>query len=88
MDEAYLRRRHRTLGIVLAPFFFLQAMSGAMLALEFALKSPGLFGALTGLHFGGGFWGQIYRIILGLGLMGMAASGTLIYLKIRGRIYK
>lgn len=85
MDEAYLRQWHRTMGVILALFLFLQAASGTLMALEFALGSPGLFGALTSLHFGGGFWGQIYRILLGLGLMGMAASGTLIFLKIRAR---
>ena len=88
MDEAYLRRWHRTIGICLALFIFLQAASGAMMALEFALNSTGLFGVLTSLHFGGGSWGHLYRIVLGLGLMGMAASGTLIYLKIQARTRK
>lgn len=88
MDEAYLRKWHRNMGIILALFIFLQAASGAMMALEFASKYHGLFGVLTTLHFGGGFLGHIYRIFLGLGLMGMAASGTLIYLKIRARSQK
>lgn len=88
MDEASLRKGHRTMGIILAFFLFLQAGSGALMALEFALGAPGLFGGPTSLHFGGGFWGQIYRIFLGLGLMGMAASGALIYLKIRARTAK
>ena len=85
MDEAYLRKWHRTIGIILAFFIFLQAASGAMMALEFALNTPGLFGVLTSLHFGGGYLGHLYRLILGLCLMGMAASGTLIYLKIQAR---
>ena len=88
MDEAYLRKWHRTMGIVLAFFIFLQAASGAMMALEFALNASGLFEVLTSIHYGGGFLGNIYRIILGLGLMGMAASGTLIYLKVRARTQK
>ena len=88
MDEANLRKWHRTMGIILAFFIFLQAASGAMMALEFALNASGLFGVLTSIHYGGGFIGNIYRIILGLGLMGMAASGTLIYLKIRARTPK
>lgn len=88
MDEAYLRKWHRTMGIILALFIFLQAASGAMMALEFALDSTGLFGVLTKLHFGGGYLGNIYRIFLGLGLMGMATSGALIYLKIRERSQK
>ncbi len=88
MDEAYLRKWHRTMGIILAFFIFLQAASGALMALEFALNSTGLFGVLTSLHFGGGSWGNLYRILLGLGLMGMAASGTLIYFKIQARMRK
>ncbi len=88
MDEAYLRKWHRTMGIILAFFIFLQAASGALMALEFALNSTGLFGVLTSLHFGGGSWGHLYRILLGLGLMGMAASGTLIYFKIQARMRK
>jgi hypothetical protein len=88
MDEAHLRMWHRTIGICLALFIFLQAASGAMMALEFALDSTGLFGILTSLHFGGGSWGHLYRILLGLGLMGMAASGALIYFKIQARTKK
>ena len=88
MDEAYLRKWHRTMGITLAFFIFLQAASGAMMALEFYLNATGLFGVLTSLHFGGGAWGHLYRILLGLGLMGMAASGTFIYLKIQARTPK
>lgn len=85
MTEADLRRGHRTMGIVLAFFIFLQAASGTLMALEFLLNSPGLSGSLTKLHFGGGTLGHIYRILLGLGVMGMALSGSLIYLKIRAR---
>jgi hypothetical protein len=88
MDEAYLRKWHRTMGIILAFFIFLQAASGTMMALEFFFNSTGLFGVLTSLHFGGGAIGSLYRVLLGLGLMGMAASGTLIYLKIRARTRK
>ena len=88
MDEAYLRKWHRAMGIILAFFIFLQAASGTMMAIEHALDVHGLFGVLTSIHYGGGFIGNIYRIILGLGLMGMAASGTLIYLKIRARTPK
>jgi hypothetical protein len=88
MTEADLRKGHRTMGIILALLVFLQAASGALMALEFALGAPGLFGVLTKLHFGGGFLGHLYRTLLGLGLMGLAVSGTLIYLKIRARLGK
>ncbi|MEJ2090754.1 MAG: hypothetical protein P8X65_01015 [Syntrophobacterales bacterium] len=88
MDETYLRKWHRTMGIILAFFIFLQAASGAMMAFEYALNAQKLPGILTSIHYGGGFLGNIYRIILGLGVMGMAASGTLIFLKIRARTQK
>lgn len=88
MEEAYLRKWHRTIGIILALFFFIQGATGTLMALEFFLGAPGLTGTLTQLHFGGGTLGHLYRILLGLGLMGMAASGSLIFLKIRARTRK
>lgn len=85
MSEAELRRGHRTMGIILALFIFLQAASGALVATEFLLKSPGLFGSLTKLHFWDGPLGHLYRLLVGLGAVGMATSGVAIYLKIRAR---
>jgi uncharacterized iron-regulated membrane protein len=73
------------MGIILALFLFVQAFSGAWLALESLLGAPVSGGWGTKLHVGGGILGQVYRLLLGLGLMGMAASGSLIYLKIRAR---
>jgi len=88
MDEAYLRKWHRTMGIILAFFIFLQAATGAMMAFLHGLNFHNLPEILTSIHYGGGVPGDIYRIILGLGVMGMATSGTLIYLKIRARTKK
>jgi len=88
MDEANLRKWHRTMGAILALFIFVQALSGALMALEFLIGQTGLFGVLTKLHFGGGPLGHIYRLLLGVGLAGMAASGALIFLKIRARTRK
>ncbi len=88
MTEADLRRGHRTMGAILALFIFLQAASGTLMAVEFFLKSPGLFGSLTKLHFWDGPLGHLYRIILGLGTVGMATSGGAIFLKIRARTKK
>ena len=88
MDEASLRKWHRTMGIILALFIFLQAASGAIMALQFALNFQEPFDALEILHTGGRFLGNLYRILLGVGLMGMAASGTLIYRKIQARTRK
>jgi hypothetical protein len=88
MTEADLRKWHRTGGIILALFIFLQAASGTLMALEMLLNFPGLSGPLTKLHYGGGTLGHIYRILLGVGIMGMAISGSLIFLKIRARTRK
>jgi|WetSurMetagenome_2_1015567.scaffolds.fasta_scaffold24577_2 hypothetical protein len=89
MDEASLRRWHRTLGIILALFIFGQAATGALLALKSALRGlPVPLDLLEDLHTGGGLAGDIYRILLGVGLMLMAATGVLVYLKIRARMKK
>jgi hypothetical protein len=92
MTEASLRRRHRTLGIILTLFILVQAATGFLLtAMELAptpwgLKATGAHELLEALHYeGGGALGNLYRLVLGLGLMGMAVSGSLIYLKIRTR---
>ena len=88
MDEASLRKWHRLLGIILAIFIFLQAATGTLMALQFALKFPEPLDALEILHTGLGLSGNVYRIFLGLGTMVMAFSGALIYLKIRARTKK
>jgi uncharacterized iron-regulated membrane protein len=88
MTEVFLRKWHRTMGIILALFIFVQAATGALMSLQFALNFSEPLKALEILHTGGGLWGNLYRILLGLGLMGMATSGTLIYLKLRARMKK
>ena len=95
MTELYLRTTHRTIGITLALFIILQAASGTLIVLLDWLPAPArgtaLFEikeALEFLHFGGGLIGKIYRLLLGAGLTGMAASGILIFLKIRARTRK
>jgi uncharacterized iron-regulated membrane protein len=61
---------------------------------EAATASPPAAGSwqwelwLAKIHFGGGLPAKIYRFLLGLGLMGMATSGTLIFIKIRARTRK
>ena len=85
MDEVSLRKWHRLVGIILAFFIFLQAASGTLMAVQFALGFSEPLDVLEGLHTGGGLLGNLYRILLGLGTVGMAATGMLIYLKIRAR---
>ncbi|MEW6218135.1 MAG: hypothetical protein AB1634_01190 [Thermodesulfobacteriota bacterium] len=100
MHEATLRKWHRTLGIGLAIFVIVQAGSGALLSAEQLLGGHGdhvepAAGELPqemevevteGLHYGGGPVGAAYRLLLGLGLTGMAGSGSVIYWQARGRL--
>jgi hypothetical protein len=88
MNEAYLRTWHRRMGIILAFFIFLQASSGLMLNLEDLFEITAMTRWSKVLHLGGGDIGTIYRTLLGLGLLGMAFSGSLIFYKIWQRTRK
>ncbi len=85
MQEASLRSWHRFLGIILALFIFVQAITGALISLQFALNFAEPLEVLEGPHTGGGLAGNIYRMLLGLGLLFMAVTGAMIYFKIRAR---
>jgi hypothetical protein len=41
--------------------------------------------ALEFIHLGGGIIGTIYRLLLGLGIVAVAVSGSMIFFKIRAR---
>ena len=82
MDEAYLRKWHRRMGIILALFIFLQTFSGLVLNLEDLFEIATVTGWANVLHRGGGDFGTIYRTFLGLGLFGMAVSGSFIFFRI------
>lgn len=88
MDEPYLRRWHRRLGLGLALFIFLQAVSGLVLNSDSLRQVPALALGANILHRGGGEFGALYRTLLGLGLAGMAVSGSLIFYKIWQRTRK
>jgi hypothetical protein len=88
MNEAYLRKWHRRMGILLALFIFLQATSGIVVNSDSLLALPSLAVYANVLHRGGGEFGTLYRTFLGLGLMGMAASGSLIFYLIWQRTRK
>lgn len=98
MTEANLRKWHRTVGIFLALFIILQAGSGVLLNVVTMVPTawwgppdqgePWWEELADRLHKGGGFGGKVYRLCLGLGIMGMATSGSLIFLKIRARAKK
>jgi hypothetical protein len=88
MNEANLRKWHRRLGIVLALFIGLQAASGVVLNSESlsSLATLAVWGNV--LHRGWGNYGTVYRWVLGLGLIGMAATGSLISYNIWRRTTK
>lgn len=88
MNEANLRKWHRRMGISLVLFIFLQALSGLLLNVEDLFEKAAVIGWATVLHRGGGDFGIVYRTLLGLGLLGLAASGCLIFYKIQQRSQK
>jgi hypothetical protein len=47
--------------------------------------ASGLEDSLKLIHFGGETVGGVYRILLGIGIVYMAVSGSIIYFKIRSR---
>ncbi len=88
MNELYLRTWHRRFGIVLALLVFLQAASGVVLNSQTLLHFPTLALWANWLHRGGGDFGTVYRTLLGLALMTMAVSGSLIFFKVWQRTRK
>ena len=87
MKEARLRKWHRTAGYVLAVFIVVQALTGIALTIENVL---GLYrgGILHDLHYRFDPAGAVYRAVLGLGLVWMAGTGTMIGMIVRRRMKK
>ena len=103
MNEPTLRKWHRYVGVALSPLVLLQAVSGLFLSYEWMTGLHTAAGQLlpdappfiqfwdwlfVGIHYGGGELGGLYHAVLGLGLVGLAASGLWIFLKIRARTKK
>ncbi len=92
MKEIILRKLHRSVGIVVAPFMIVQAVSGLMLGFGL-FRRPGagsvrpgsLDDILVTIHFKAGQLGDIYHILLGVGIAWMALTGWLIYLRVKRR---
>ena len=93
MKGPYLNKLHRYVGISIAPFAVIQVLSG--LFLDFGLFRRGAAGThgtatqggwdrlLVKTHFGPGFLNDAYHILLACGILWMAGSGWLLYLRIR-----
>jgi uncharacterized iron-regulated membrane protein len=96
MKKIRLNTLHRYVGIVIAPFMVIQTLSGVLLAFGLFrggstgekigryLVSRGIWDqALVNAHFGPGMLDDTYHLILGAGIIWMAVSGWVLYL--RGR---
>jgi hypothetical protein len=88
MNEAYLRKWHRRLGLFFVLFIVLQTLSGLVLNAEDFFEIAAVTGWANVLHRRGGDFGTVYRTLLGVGLLIMAVSGSLIFYKIRQRTGK
>ena len=102
MREPQLRKLHRLAGIVLGPLLVLQALSGILLSVDWLLgvhrrvgESVGMAApalarlwdaALVEIHYGTGVGGAVYHILLGVAIVGLAASGLGIYSQVRARL--
>ena len=89
MQEKNLRKVHRYVGNIIAIFVIIQALSGTILSVQLLLGGAPLGTTVDGIwdlvHFRLGPAGNIYRIMLGLGIILMAVTGGWISLKIRAR---
>ena len=103
MKEITLRKYHRTIGVILAFFIFLQIGSGVLLILDNmagrlfvkSQVSPSsgdkeedsvFVEILDFIHFkGGGMAGGIYRVVIGLAMVGLVISGSMIFFMIQAR---
>ena len=84
MKEKQLRQFHRNVGILLAIFIILQSATGVVLSIENLLGTY-WEGIIRDIHFRYGYVGSIYRIFLGFGILWMAISGIMIFIRIRAR---
>jgi uncharacterized iron-regulated membrane protein len=96
MKGIHLNKLHRYVGICIAPFLVVQTFSG--LLLDFGLFRRGVTGAggdegahlrnaadtlLVKIHFGPGIVSDCCHILLGMGVLWMAVSGWMLYLRLR-----
>jgi len=98
MEIRDIRRWHRRMGILLAPFLFLQGLSGLILtygvftqvASTLAENSPEAVQTawsliIAKMHHGPGLFGWIYHSLIGIGLLWMTLSGAWIWWDLRRR---
>ncbi len=88
-----LNTLHRYVGIILAPFLVLQTVSGLLLRLarvgpsvsEEGIGAPlnAWHQLLVRIHIGPGLLSTTYQLLLAAGVLWMAVSGWILYLRIR-----
>ena len=96
MEPPTLNKLHRRVGIIIAPCLVIQTLSGLLLSfgvfreggrtvkLRHFLESRGNWnGVLVNTHFGPGLLSDAYHLLLVGGIIWMAVSGWMLYL--RGR---
>lgn len=91
MLEANIRRIHRTVGVYLAGFLALQAITGLFISLWTLTGAAGNgfgFTAMTWIHHEWNPIGSVYRILLGALATGQGLGGLAIYLLMRSRLNK
>jgi len=52
------------------------------------VEKPLWIKCVEGIHHGGGSIGTVYRLLVGIGMLGMAISGIMIFFKIQARSKK
>ena len=85
MKEATLRKSHRSAGIVFVIFIVIQTVTGILLSVE-DIMGDYWGGQLQYLHYRFRPVGDYYRILLGVGLLWLAGTGSIIWFKIRQRM--
>ena len=100
MREITWRKWHRKTGIIVAPLLILQSVSGLFLSIDWLLgihrwggevipDLPPLLAlwdfTLVEIHYGLGWPGAVYHILLGIGAIWLAVSGFLINLRAHAR---
>ena len=95
------RKWHRIVGVVIVPLLILQSLSGIFLSVDWLLGIHARAGEtiketipssvrlwdmiMVVIHYGTGVGGVYYHILLGIAAVWVAASGFMIFLKIRAR---
>lgn len=96
MKPITLNSLHRYVGIVIAPLLVVQTVTGLLLGFGlFRRAAPPPGGGrppvaegswdaiLMKIHFGPGIIGDTFHLLLGAGVIWMAISGWLLYLRVR-----